>query len=114
MTPARRALVTSALGAGIAYSNLAVALPLLVLGAHRRLHRAPPDARRLARGEHPSQLRRRRVGRSPRGAHSRRVAPVHDAHGADTAPAAGTVARLRAPASRSPARRGDGDAAEPR
>src|SRR4051812_14548051 len=31
MTPSRRALVASALGAGIAYSNLAVALPLLVL-----------------------------------------------------------------------------------
>ncbi len=31
MTPARRALVASALGAGISYSNLAVALPLLVL-----------------------------------------------------------------------------------
>jgi MFS family permease len=31
MTPARRALVVSALGAGISYSNLAVALPLLVL-----------------------------------------------------------------------------------
>src|SRR5216110_3532641 len=34
MTPARRALVASALGAGIAYSNLAVALPLLVLAEH--------------------------------------------------------------------------------
>lgn len=31
MTPARRALVASALGAGVSYSNLAVALPLLVL-----------------------------------------------------------------------------------
>ena len=31
MSPARRGLVASALGAGIAYSNLAVALPLLVL-----------------------------------------------------------------------------------
>jgi MFS family permease len=31
MSPARRALVTSALGAGVSYSNLAVALPLLVL-----------------------------------------------------------------------------------
>ena len=31
MSPARRALVASALGAGISYSNLAVALPLLVL-----------------------------------------------------------------------------------
>src|SRR5882762_3198444 len=31
MTTARRALVTSALGAGVSYSNLAVALPLLVL-----------------------------------------------------------------------------------
>ena len=34
MTPARRALVASALGAGISYSNLAVALPLLVLAEH--------------------------------------------------------------------------------
>ncbi len=34
MTPARRALVVSALGAGIAYTNLAVALPLLVLAEH--------------------------------------------------------------------------------
>src|SRR5438046_2415151 len=34
MTLARRALVASALGAGIAYSNLAVALPLLVLAEH--------------------------------------------------------------------------------
>jgi MFS family permease len=34
MTPARRALVASALGAGISYSNLAVALPLLVLAQH--------------------------------------------------------------------------------
>ncbi len=31
MSPARRALVASALGAGVSYSNLAVALPLLVL-----------------------------------------------------------------------------------
>src|SRR5439155_21431146 len=34
MTPTRRALVASALGAGISYSNLAVALPLLVLAEH--------------------------------------------------------------------------------
>jgi MFS family permease len=34
MAPARRALVISALGAGISYSNLAVALPLLVLAEH--------------------------------------------------------------------------------
>jgi MFS family permease len=34
MTTARRALVASALGAGISYSNLAVALPLLVLAEH--------------------------------------------------------------------------------
>ncbi|MDX6468658.1 MAG: hypothetical protein QOF75_461 [Gaiellaceae bacterium] len=34
MTPARRALLASALGAGISYSNLAVALPLLVLAEH--------------------------------------------------------------------------------
>src|SRR5436309_5703634 len=34
MTLARRALVASALGAGISYTNLAVALPLLVLAEH--------------------------------------------------------------------------------
>jgi len=34
MTSTRRALVASALGAGISYSNLAVALPLLVLAEH--------------------------------------------------------------------------------
>lgn len=34
VTPVRRALVASALGAGISYSNLAVALPLLVLAEH--------------------------------------------------------------------------------
>jgi len=34
MTTTRRALVASALGAGIAYSNLAVALPLVVLAEH--------------------------------------------------------------------------------
>lgn len=34
MTLARRALIVSALGAGVAYSNLAVALPLLVLAEH--------------------------------------------------------------------------------
>ncbi|MDX6474141.1 MAG: hypothetical protein QOK22_2957 [Gaiellaceae bacterium] len=34
LTPGRRALVASALGAGISYSNLAVALPLLVLAEH--------------------------------------------------------------------------------
>jgi MFS family permease len=34
LRPIRRALVVSALGAGIAYSNLAVALPLLVLAEH--------------------------------------------------------------------------------
>src|SRR5438552_18851396 len=34
MTTRRRALVASALGAGISYSNLAVALPLLVLAEH--------------------------------------------------------------------------------
>ena len=34
MTPTSRALVASALGAGISYSNLAVALPLLVLAEH--------------------------------------------------------------------------------
>jgi MFS family permease len=34
LTPSRRALVASALGAGISYSNLAVALPLLVLAEH--------------------------------------------------------------------------------
>ena len=34
LTPSRRALVASALGAGISYSNLAVALPLLVLSEH--------------------------------------------------------------------------------
>src|SRR6266576_3709326 len=35
MTLTRRALVASALGAGISYSNLAVALPLLVLALRR-------------------------------------------------------------------------------
>jgi MFS family permease len=34
LTPSRRALIASALGAGISYSNLAVALPLLVLAEH--------------------------------------------------------------------------------
>jgi MFS family permease len=34
LDPTRRALLASALGAGIAYSNLAVALPLLVLAEH--------------------------------------------------------------------------------
>jgi MFS family permease len=34
LTPSRRALVASALGTGISYSNLAVALPLLVLAEH--------------------------------------------------------------------------------
>jgi MFS family permease len=34
MTTTRRALVSSALGAGISYSNLAVALPLVVLAEH--------------------------------------------------------------------------------
>jgi MFS family permease len=34
MTSTRRALIASALGAGISYSNLAVALPLLVLAEH--------------------------------------------------------------------------------
>jgi MFS family permease len=34
LTPGRRALIASALGAGISYSNLAVALPLLVLAEH--------------------------------------------------------------------------------
>jgi MFS family permease len=34
LEPTRRALLASALGAGIAYSNLAVALPLLVLAEH--------------------------------------------------------------------------------